>query len=69
MLFTMQPRRERCPQRSEREAQYLLHRSMKYAENLPIEVKFSEGTPGTAFPRVASGDEIAMNGVGSFSIF
>jgi len=23
---------------------------MKYAENLPIEVKFSDGTPRTAFP-------------------
>ena len=32
--------RERCPQRSEREAQYFLHRSMKYAENLPIEGDF-----------------------------
>ena len=39
------------------------------AENLPIEVKFSEGTPGTAFPTVALGDDIAMNGVGSLSIF
>ena len=39
------------------------------AENLPIEVKFSEGTPGTAFPTVALVDDIAMNGVGSFSIF
>ena len=47
-------RRERCPQRSEREAQHNLHRNMKNVENLPIEVKFSDGTLGTAFPTDAN---------------
>ena len=36
--------RDRCPQRSVRKA------AKSIAENLPIEVKFSDGTLRTAFP-------------------
>ena len=39
-------RRERCPQRSDRRRRQFGIGSV----NLPIEVKFSDGTPGTAFP-------------------
>ena len=44
-------RRERCPQRSDREAaQFCTAESQKNAENSPIEVEFSDGTLRTAFP-------------------
>ena len=41
-------RRERRPRRSDRRRRQF----GIYSENLPIEVKFSDGTPGTAFPTI-----------------
>ena len=47
--------RERCPQRSDREAaQFCTAASQKDAENSPIEVEFSDGTLRTAFPTGAN---------------